>query len=364
MANIGLYVGVTLGTIFLIIMTRNIVIVPQAYSYIVERFGAFRVNWQTGLHIKMPLIDRVAKKVNLKEQVYDFPPQPVITKDNVTVMVDTIVFFNVFDAMLYTYGVVNPVMAIENLCATTLRNVAGDLELDETLTSRDIINTKMRKIVDEATDPWGIKVTRVELKSITPPHAIQEAMEKQMRAERERREKILIAEGEKKSQILRAEGAKEAAILQADAQKEKMIREAHGQAEAIRAVQKATADGINMIREAGADEAVIRLEALKAFQHAAYGPANKIIIPSDIAGAAGVVAALGEVLGKPAGSQPQGISPSKVLNSVPQMMPIAESSNNERATTQNQQAPPVPALTPTPVATPPLQPAQYQIMQT
>lgn len=298
-----LYIIGVLGIVILIICGMNVVIVPQAYGYVVERLGAFKTTWATGLHIKTPFIEKVAKRVDLKEQVYDFAPQPVITKDNVTIMVDTIVFFSVFDAKLYTYGVVNPIMAIENLCATTLRNIVGDLELDQTLTSRDIINTKMRTIVDEATDPWGIKVTRVELKSITPPAAIRDSMEKQMKAEREKREAILVAEGKRQSAILEAEGEKESAILKADAVREKMIREAQGEAQAIIAVQKATADGIKLIKDAGADEAVIRLEALKAFKEAAKGPANKIIIPSDIQGAAGIVAALGELV-KPA-AQPQ-----------------------------------------------------------
>lgn len=298
-----LYIIGVLGIVILIICGINVVIVPQAYSYVVERLGAYKTTWTTGLHIKTPFIERVAKRVDLKEQVYDFAPQPVITKDNVTIMVDTIVFFSIFDAKLYTYGVVNPIMAIENLCATTLRNIVGDLELDQTLTSRDIINTKMRTIVDEATDPWGIKVTRVELKSITPPAAIRDSMEKQMKAEREKREAILVAEGKRQSAILEAEGEKESAILKADAVREKMIREAQGEAQAIIAVQKATADGIKLIKDAGADEAVIRLEALKAFKEAAKGPANKIIIPSDIQGAAGIVAALGELV-KPASQPP------------------------------------------------------------
>lgn len=289
------YIIGALGIVLLIIFGANVVIVPQAYSYVIERLGAFKVSWGTGLHIKTPFIEKVAKRVDLKEQVYDFAPQPVITKDNVTIMVDTIVFFSIFDAKLYTYGVMNPIMAIENLCATTLRNIVGDLELDQTLTSRDIINSKMRSIVDEATDPWGIKVTRVELKSITPPQAIKDSMEKQMKAEREKREAILVAEGKRQAAILEAEGEKESAILRADAVREKMIREAEGEAQAIVAVQKATAEGIKLIKEAGADEAVIRLESLKAFKEAANGKANKIIIPSDIQGMAGIVASLGEL---------------------------------------------------------------------
>lgn len=296
------YILGALGIVILIIFGANVVIVPQAHSYVVERLGAFKASWTTGLHIKTPFIEKVAKRVDLKEQVHDFAPQPVITKDNVTIMVDTIVFFSIFDAKLYAYGVVNPIMAIENLCATTLRNIVGDLELDQTLTSRDIINTKMRTIVDEATDPWGIKVTRVELKSITPPEAIRDSMEKQMKAEREKREAILVAEGKRQAAILEAEGEKESAILRADAVREKMIREAEGEAQAIIAVQKATAEGIKLVKEAGADEAVIRLESLKAFKEASKGAANKIIIPSDIQGAAGMVAALGELV-KPSGQQ-------------------------------------------------------------
>lgn len=291
-----LYLIGALGLFILLIAGANVVIVPQANSYVIERFGTFKTCWTTGLHIKTPFIEKVAKRVDLKEQVYDFQPQPVITKDNVTIMVDTIVFFSVFDANLFTYGVVNPIMAIENLCATTLRNIVGDLELDQTLTSRDIINTKMRIIVDEATDPWGIKITRVELKSITPPAAIRDSMEKQMKAERKKRESILVAEGKRQAAILEAEGEKESAILKADAVREKMIREAEGEAKAILAVQQATAEGIKLIKDAGADEAVIRLEALKAFKEAAKGPANKIIIPSDIQGVAGIVAALGELV--------------------------------------------------------------------
>lgn len=284
-----------LGVVVLIILGFNVTTVPQANVYVIERLGAYRASWPTGLHIMIPYIDRVARRVDIMEQVYDFAPQPVITKDNVTIMVDTIVFFQVFDAKLYVYGVANPLMAIENVCATTLRNVIGELELDQTLTGRDIINTKMRRIVDEATDAWGIKVNRVELKSITPPQAIVESMEKQMKAEREKREAILTAQGKKEAAILEAEGEKQAAILRADAVKEKIIREAEGEAQAIIDVQKAVAEGIKLIKEAGADEAVIRLEALKAFKEAAQGPANKIIIPSDIQSAAGVVAALGTI---------------------------------------------------------------------
>ena len=285
-------------------------IVPQAYAVILERLGAYQATWSTGIHVKVPFIERVARKVNLKEQVVDFPPQPVITKDNVTMQIDTVVFFQITDPKLYTYGVENPIMAIENLSATTLRNIIGDMELDETLTSRETINTKMRASLDEATDPWGIKVNRVELKNIIPPAAIQDAMEKQMKAERERREAILIAEGQKKSTILVAEGKKQsaildaeaekqAAILRAEAQKERMIKEAEGQAEAVLKVQNANAEGIRMIREAGADEAVLTLKSLEAFARAADGKATKIIIPSDIQGIAGLASSLKEIVTDP-----------------------------------------------------------------
>ncbi|RHS99068.1 paraslipin [Ruminococcus sp. AM42-10AC] len=285
-------------------------IVPQAYAVILERLGAYQATWSTGIHFKVPFIERVARKVNLKEQVVDFPPQPVITKDNVTMQIDTVVFFQITDPKLYTYGVENPIMAIENLSATTLRNIIGDMELDETLTSRETINTKMRASLDEATDPWGIKVNRVELKNIIPPAAIQDAMEKQMKAERERREAILIAEGQKKSTILVAEGKKQsaildaeaekqAAILRAEAQKERMIKEAEGQAEAVLKVQNANAEGIRMIREAGADEAVLTLKSLEAFARAADGKATKIIIPSDIQGIAGLASSLKEIVTDP-----------------------------------------------------------------
>ncbi|NSF90843.1 paraslipin [Blautia wexlerae] len=285
-------------------------IVPQAYAVILERLGAYQATWSTGIHFKVPFIERVARKVNLKEQVVDFPPQPVITKDNVTMQIDTVVFFQITDPKLYTYGVENPIMAIENLSATTLRNIIGDMELDETLTSRETINTKMRASLDEATDPWGIKVNRVELKNIIPPAAIQDAMEKQMKAERERREAILIAEGQKKSTILVAEGKKQsaildaeaekqAAILRAEAQKERMIKEAEGQAEAVLKVQNANAEGIRMIREAGADEAVLTLKSLEAFAKAADGKATKIIIPSDIQGIAGLASSLKEIVTDP-----------------------------------------------------------------
>ena len=301
------YVIAAMVVLFLIIVGKNVVVVPQAHTFVIERFGAFRVAWKTGLHIKVPFIERVAKKVDLKEQVYDFAPQPVITKDNVTVLVDTIVFAQVFDAQKFAYGVVNPVVAIDKLCATAIRNIFGEKDLDETLTSREYINTKMREAVDVATEPWGIKITRVELRGIEPPQAIKEAMEKQMRAERERREQILLAEGTKESQVLKAQGEKQAAILRAeaekeatilraDAEKEKQIREAEGEAIAIRSVQKARADGLIMIKEAGTDEAVIRLEALNTFKEASMGPANKIIIPSDIQAVAGLVATVGELV--------------------------------------------------------------------
>lgn len=290
-----------------VILSGCIKIVPQAHAYILESLGAYRATWGVGIHFKMPFIDKVAKKVNLKEQVVDFPPQPVITKDNVTMRIDTVVFFQITDPVAYTYGVENPIMAIENLTATTLRNIIGEMELDQTLTSREVINTKMRASLDVATDPWGIKVNRVELKNIIPPAAINEAMEKQMKAERERRESILLAEGEKKSAILRAEGKKESAILEAEAEKqsailraeaakEKMIREAEGEAEAILKVQQATADGLKMIREAGADEAVLKLKSLEAFEKAADGQATKIIIPSEIQGIAGLASSIKEVL--------------------------------------------------------------------
>ncbi len=292
--------------IVLLILTSCIKIVPQAQAMVVERLGAYLDTWSVGVHFKVPFVDRVAKKVNLKEQVADFPPQPVITKDNVTMRIDTVVFFQITDPKLFAYGVENPIMAIENLTATTLRNIIGDLELDQTLTSRETINAKMRASLDVATDPWGIKVNRVELKNIIPPAAIQDAMEKQMKAERERREAILKAEGEKKSTILVAEGKKEsaildaeaekqAAILRAEAEKEKKIKEAEGQAEAILKVQKAQADGIRFIKEAGADSAVLQLKSLEAFAAAANGRATKIIIPSDIQGIAGLVQSLAEV---------------------------------------------------------------------
>ena len=295
-----------IAIVVLLILSSCIRIVPQAQALVVERLGAYLETWSVGVHFKVPFIDRVAKRVILKEQVVDFAPQPVITKDNVTMKIDTVVFFQITDPKLFAYGVENPIMAIENLTATTLRNIIGDLELDQTLTSRETINTKMRAALDVATDPWGIKVNRVELKNIIPPAAIQDAMEKQMKAERERRESILRAEGEKKSTILVAEGKKEsaileaeaekeAAILRAEAQKEKMIREAEGEAEAILKVQKAEADGLRFIKEAGADNAVLQLKSLEAFAKAADGKAPKIIIPSEIQGIAGLVKGLTEV---------------------------------------------------------------------
>ena len=298
---------IVLIIILLLILASCLKIVPQAHAYVIERLGAYQGTWSVGFHIKMPIIDKVAKKVILKEQVVDFAPQPVITKDNVTMRIDTVVFYQITDPKLYCYGVQNPIMAIENLTATTLRNIIGDLELDETLTSREIINAKMRSTLDEATDPWGIKVNRVELKNIIPPSAIQDAMEKQMKAERERRESILIAEGEKRSAILKAEGHKESVILQAEADKqsailhaeavkEAKIREAEGEAQAILKIQQANADGIKFIREAGADSAVLQLKSLEAFAKAADGQATKIIIPSDIQGIAGLATSIAEVV--------------------------------------------------------------------
>ena len=282
--------------IILIAIISNVKIVPQAHAYVVERLGAYHSTWGTGLHVKIPFIDKVSRKVSLKEQVVDFPPQPVITRDNVTMQIDTVVYFEITDPKLYSYGVERPLNAIENLTATTLRNIIGELELDSTLTSRDTINDKIRIILDEATDAWGIRVKRVELKNILPPREIQDAMEKQMKAERERRAKILDAEGEKRSQILIAEGLKESAILKADAVKEQKIREAaEGEAQAILSVQKATADGIKAIKEAGADEAVLTLKSLEAFAAAADGQATKIIIPSELQSIAGNVAAIKEI---------------------------------------------------------------------
>ena len=301
------WVLLVLVIVVLLAVASCIKIVPQASAYVVERLGAYQGTWSVGLHFKMPILDKVAKRINLKEQVVDFAPQPVITKDNVTMRIDTVVFFQITDPKMFAYGVENPIMAIENLTATTLRNIIGDLELDQTLTSRETINTKMRASLDEATDPWGIKVNRVELKNIIPPAEIQNAMERQMKAERERREAVTRAEGEKKANvtvaegkkaalILEAEAEKQSAILRAEAQKEKMIREAEGEAEAILKVQQATADGIKMLREAGADESVLRLKSLEAFEKAADGKATKIIIPSEIQGMAGLASSLKELM--------------------------------------------------------------------
>ena len=290
-------VSVIIGLVLVLIIT-NIRIVPQSNAYVLERLGAYHKTWNVGLHIKLPLIDRIEKKVSLKEKVFDFPPQPVITKDNVTMMIDTVVYFQITDPKLYTYGVEKPINALENLSATTLRNIIGELELDESLTSRDVINTKMRSILDEATDPWGIKVNRVEVKNIEPPQAIREAMEKQMKAERERREQILIAEGHKQSAILEAEGQKQALILQAEAQKESAIQKAKGEAQAIREVQQAKAEGLKMLKEAGMDDKVLKLRSLEAFEKASDGQATKIIVPSDLQSLAGVVTSITELAKK------------------------------------------------------------------
>lgn len=300
------WIIIILIVLLLAILISCIKIVPQAQAYVVERLGAYQGTWSVGLHIKVPFLDRVARKVNLKEQVADFPPQPVITKDNVTMRIDTVVFYQITDPRLFTYGVENPMMAIENLTATTLRNIIGELELDQTLTSRETINTKMRAALDIATDPWGIKVNRVELKNIIPPAEIQNAMERQMKAERERREavtraegekkaNILVAEGEKESAILRAEAEKQSAILRAEAEKEKMIREAEGEAEAILKVQQANADGIRMLKDAGADDAVLKIKSLEAFEKAADGKATKILLPADLQGIASLATAFREV---------------------------------------------------------------------
>ena len=285
--------------VIIVILVRCIRVVQQAKAYVIERLGAYKTTWNVGLHFKLPFIERVAKVVSLKEQVADFPPQPVITEDNVTMQIDTVVYFQITDPKLYTYGIERPIVAIENLSATTLRNIIGDLELDQCLTSRDVINTKMRSILDEATDPWGIKVNRVELKNILPPREIQNAMEKQMKAERERREAILRAEGEKKSAILTAEGEKESAILRADAKKQAQILEAQGEAEAILTVQRATAEGIKLINEATPTDPVIKLKALEAFAAAANGRATKIIIPSEIQGLAGLAEGIVEAVKLP-----------------------------------------------------------------
>ncbi|MFU0833717.1 MAG: Regulator of protease activity HflC, stomatin/prohibitin superfamily [Oscillospiraceae bacterium] len=292
----GYIAGIILILLVVILLISNIKIVPQAHAYVVERLGAYHMTWNTGLHVKVPFIDKVAKKVSLKEQVIDFPPQPVITQDNVTMQIDTVVYFQITDPKLYAYGVERPLAAIENLSATTLRNIIGDLELDHTLTSRDTINTQIRTILDEATDAWGIKVNRVELKNIIPPKEIQDSMEKQMKAERERRAQILTAEGEKRSAILIAEGEKESAILRADAEKQAKILEAQGQAEAITLVQKALADSIELLNKADPAENVIALKSLEAFQKAADGKATKIIIPSQIQSLAGLATSLKELV--------------------------------------------------------------------
>ncbi|MBR2550021.1 MAG: SPFH/Band 7/PHB domain protein [Saccharofermentans sp.] len=295
-ASTGGIVGIAIGIIvILVLIIPNIKIVPQATTFIIERLGTYRTTWETGFHMKVPFIDRVAKKISLKEKVADFAPQAVITKDNVTMQIDTVLFYQIVDPKLYTYGIERPITAIENLSATTLRNIIGDLELDQTLTSRDIINTRMREILDEATDPWGIKVNRVELKNIIPPKEIQAAMEKQMKAEREKREKILIAEGEKESAIRVAEGEKEAAILRAEAKKQAAIKEAEGQAQAILAVQEATAKGLQMIKDVGADDGLIAIKGLEALEKVGQGASTKIIIPSDLQGIAGLTTTIKEI---------------------------------------------------------------------
>ena len=293
-----IYVIIAVAVLVMILIITNIRIVSQSNAFVIERLGAYQGTWNVGLHVKMPFLDRIAKKVSLKEKVFDFPPQPVITRDNVTMMIDTVVYFQITDPKLYTYGVEKPINALENLSATTLRNIIGELELDESLTSRDVINTKMRSILDEATDPWGIKVNRVEVKNIEPPQAIRDAMEKQMKAERERREQILIAEGHKQSAILEAEGQKQALILQAEAQKESAIQKAKGEAEAIREVQQAKAEGLKMLRDAGMDDKVLKLRSLEAFEKAADGQATKIIVPSDLQSLAGVVTSVAEIAKK------------------------------------------------------------------
>ena len=296
---VGLIASLVLAVILLIVIISNVHIVQQSRAYVIERLGAFSKVWEVGIHVKVPFIERVAKKVSLKEQVLDYPPQPVITKDNVTMQIDTVVYYQITDPKLYTYGVERPMMAMETLTATTLRNIIGDLELDQTLTSRDVINTKMRSILDEATDPWGIKVNRVELKNILPPQDIQNSMEKQMKAERDRRQAILQAEGTKRSQILVAEGEKESAILRADAEKQSAILRAQGQAEAILAVQKATAEAMQMLNDACPNDQVIKLKALEAMQKVADGKATKIIIPSELQGLAGLAAGLVETVREP-----------------------------------------------------------------
>ena len=293
-----IYVLIAVIVLVLILIITNIRIVPQSNAFVLERLGAYHGTWNVGLHVKLPFFDRTVKKVSLKEKVFDFPPQPVITRDNVTMMIDTVVYFQITDPKLYTYGVEQPINALENLSATTLRNIIGELELDESLTSRDVINTKMRSILDEATDPWGIKVNRVEVKNIEPPQAIREAMEKQMKAERERREQILIAEGHKQSAILEAEGQKQAMILEAEAHKEAAIQKAKGEAEAIREVQQAKAEGLKMLKDAGMDDKVLKLRSLEAFEVASNGQATKIIVPSDLQNLAGVVTSVAEIAKK------------------------------------------------------------------
>ena len=293
-----IYVIIAVAVLVMILIITNIRIVSQSNAFVIERLGAYHGTWNVGLHVKMPFFDRVAKKVSLKEKVFDFPPQPVITRDNVTMMIDTVVYFQITDPKLYTYGVEKPINALENLSATTLRNIIGELELDESLTSRDVINTKMRSILDEATDPWGIKVNRVEVKNIEPPAAIRDAMEKQMKAERERREQILIAEGHKQSAILEAEGQKQALILEAEAHKEAAIQKAKGEAEAIREVQQAKAEGLKMLKDAGMDDKVLKLRSLEAFEVASNGQATKIIVPSDLQNLAGVVTSVAEIAKK------------------------------------------------------------------
>ena len=293
-----IYVIIAVAVLVMVLIITNIRIVSQSNAFVIERLGGYHGTWNVGLHVKMPFLDRIAKKVSLKEKVFDFPPQPVITRDNVTMMIDTVVYFQITDPKLYTYGVEKPINALENLSATTLRNIIGELELDESLTSRDVINTKMRSILDEATDPWGIKVNRVEVKNIEPPAAIRDAMEKQMKAERERREQILIAEGHKQSAILEAEGQKQALILEAEAHKEAAIQKAKGEAEAIREVQQAKAEGLKMLKEAGMDASVLKLRSLEAFEKAADGQATKIIVPSDLQSLAGVVTSVAEIAKK------------------------------------------------------------------
>jgi len=293
-----IYVIIAVVVVVMVLIIANIRIVSQSDAFVIERLGGYHATWNVGLHVKLPLLDRIAKKVSLKEKVFDFPPQPVITRDNVTMMIDTVVYFQITDPKLYAYGVENPISALENLSATTLRNIIGELELDESLTSRDVINTKMRSILDEATDPWGIKVNRVEVKNIEPPQAIREAMEKQMKAERERREQILIAEGQKQSEILVAEGKKQSIILAAEAEKEAAVRKAEGEAQAILEVQKATADGLKMLKDVGLDDKVLKYRSLETMEKAADGQATKIIVPADFQNLAGIATAFTELVKK------------------------------------------------------------------